>query len=353
MHLAIVIESSYRENEQLAELPGAHASAELVSARLTQAGFVVERIPASRELAGYLDERLLGATSPLTSLLVYYVGYVALNPERGPALLLDGPRLRAFPVSRVARAIMGAAYSGAFVVDAVAVPEPNQTAQQIARSIVDVVPAEGRVATLVAAKEPDPARAWMPSRLSDLFVLGLDWLDAAEADPRTVTLAALSRVMREERISYARVGATASHFGEDATRSRHGRRAAPRVHSGTRRCPPSKIRSPRPTRPSRCPPSRIRGLRRIRASRCRRSATRNRSRHPERRFRRSRTGHFGSRIPRPSHRCRPTSSRRRSPSMPTSRKPRRCRRSRTSTRPRKSPRRSGARCFPRPLPGSG
>jgi tetratricopeptide (TPR) repeat protein len=226
MHLAIVIESSYRENEQLAELPGAHASAELVSARLTQAGFVVERIPASRELAGYLDERLLGATSPLTSLLVYYVGYVALNPERGPALLLDGPRLRAFPVSRVARAIMGAAYSGAFVVDAVAVPEPNQTAQQIARSIVDVVPAEGRVATLVAAKEPDPARAWMPSRLSDLFVLGLDWLDAAEADPRTVTLAALSRVMREERISYARVGATASHFGEDAFALLPGRLAA-------------------------------------------------------------------------------------------------------------------------------
>src|ERR1041384_5550211 len=109
MHLAIVIESSYRENQQLAELPGAHASAELVSARRAQAGFVVERVPASRELAGYLDVRLLGATIPLSSVLVYYVGYIALNAERGPALLLDGPRLRAFPASRLARGVMSAA----------------------------------------------------------------------------------------------------------------------------------------------------------------------------------------------------------------------------------------------------
>src|SRR5215212_9798842 len=103
MHLAIVIESSYRENVQLAELPGAHASAELVSARLTLAGFQVERVPASRDLAGYLDERLLGTATPFQSLLVYYVGYAALNPERGPALLLDGSRIRAFPVSRLGR----------------------------------------------------------------------------------------------------------------------------------------------------------------------------------------------------------------------------------------------------------
>src|SRR5262245_53673838 len=101
MHLAIVIESGYRKNEQVPELPGALASGELVSARLARAGVQVERVEASRELASYLDERLLGAASPMQSLLVYYVGYVALNAERGPALLLDGPRIRAFPVSRV------------------------------------------------------------------------------------------------------------------------------------------------------------------------------------------------------------------------------------------------------------
>lgn len=215
MHLAIVIESSYRENGQLAELPGAHASAELVSARLTQAGFVVERVPASRELAGYLDDRLLGAPTPFESLLVYYVGYAALNPERGPALLLDGPRIRAFPASRLGRSIMSASYSGALVVDAFAVPEPGQTAEDIAEAIADVVPHGARVSTLVAARDQSDAATWMPSRLSDLFVIGTDWLEATLADPKTVTLRALLRVMREERLSFSLVGKTAEYLADE------------------------------------------------------------------------------------------------------------------------------------------
>jgi tetratricopeptide (TPR) repeat protein len=215
MHLAIVIESSYRENVQLAELPGAHASAELVSARLTQAGFQVERVPASRELASYLDDRLLGAAAPFESLLVYYVGYAALNPERGPALLLDGPRLRAFPLSRLGRSIMSASYSGALIVDAFAVPEPGQTAQEIADAMADVVPREGRVSTLVAARDQRDAGTWMPSRLSDLFVIGIDWLEATGADPKTITLQTLLRVIREERISFSLVGATTEYLAEE------------------------------------------------------------------------------------------------------------------------------------------
>ncbi|HVW26476.1 MAG TPA: hypothetical protein VHC69_14005 [Polyangiaceae bacterium] len=209
MHLAIVIESSYGENTQLAELPGARASAELIATGLEHAGFVVERVPASRELAGYLDERLLGAATPFQSLFVYYSGYAALNPERGPALLLDGPRLRAFPVSRLGRSMMTAAYSAALVVDAVGVTEPGQTTEQLAAAIADTVPREGRVSTFAALRGLEGGRAWMPSRLSDLFVIALDWFESTGAEPGSVTLRALLSVMREERLSYSLIGATA------------------------------------------------------------------------------------------------------------------------------------------------
>ncbi|HEX4335642.1 MAG TPA: tetratricopeptide repeat protein [Polyangiaceae bacterium] len=226
MHLAIVIESSYSENTQLTELPGAHASAELVSSSLKRAGFVVERVPATRELASYLDERLLGAATPFQSLLVYYTGYAALNPERGPALLLDGPRLRAFPVSRVGRSIMTAAYSGALIVDAVAVMEPGQTAEDIADAIAEVVPREGRVSTFAAAREPRNARTWMPSRLSDLFVIGLDWFEVTGAEPSAVTLRSLLGVMQDERLSYSLIGATAEHLPREDFSLLPGRMAA-------------------------------------------------------------------------------------------------------------------------------
>ncbi len=215
MHLAIVIESSYAENPQVTNVPGALASGELVTERLTAAGFLVERVPASRDLAGYLDGRLLEAPNPFESLIVYYVGYVALSRERGPALLLDGPRLRAFPVTRLTRSIMTAAYSGAVIVDGVAVIEDGQTAQEIAAAIAQTAPPSGHVSALVGVREPKDAQSWMPSRLADLFVVALDWLWGTEADPERVTLGRALRVMTEERVSFSLAGATADQISSE------------------------------------------------------------------------------------------------------------------------------------------
>jgi hypothetical protein len=104
MRLAIVAASSYEENGQVAPIPNAEIDVELFGRRLAEpdAGFTVHAFDAERGLPESIEElsRSLGRAR---SLVFYFWGYALLSEERGPALLLDGPKLAPFTLARLRR----------------------------------------------------------------------------------------------------------------------------------------------------------------------------------------------------------------------------------------------------------
>src|SRR5512145_2122021 len=107
MRLALVIRSSYAENTVVtcreAFLDNAQVFAERLA--LKDAAFELVTLDATRDLPETLERLLKERAGQLESLLVHFTGYVAVKADRGPALLLDGARLRAFPLSRLRAAL--------------------------------------------------------------------------------------------------------------------------------------------------------------------------------------------------------------------------------------------------------
>jgi hypothetical protein len=94
MRLAIVAASSYEENGQVAPIPNAEIDVELFGRRLAEpdAGFVVHAFDAERGLAEGVEELTRSLDARPRSLIFYFWGYALLSAERGPTLLLDGPK---------------------------------------------------------------------------------------------------------------------------------------------------------------------------------------------------------------------------------------------------------------------
>ena len=134
MRLAIVAASSYEENGQVDPIPNAELDVELFGRRLAEpdAGFTVHAFDAQRGLPEGIEElsRSLGRAS---SLVFYFWGYALLSEERGPALLLDGPKLAPFTLARLRRLLSEVTEEALVVVDAT-------LAEGSAGAPLDVVP---------------------------------------------------------------------------------------------------------------------------------------------------------------------------------------------------------------------
>src|SRR5262245_24799931 len=107
MRLAIVASSTYAENGTLTRLAQIEAELDVLRQRLSEpdAGFEVQVLMAERDLSLRVERLLENTPEPIEALLFYFCGYAVLSDERGPALLLDGPRLGTFSLKRLRRAV--------------------------------------------------------------------------------------------------------------------------------------------------------------------------------------------------------------------------------------------------------
>src|SRR5512141_1782255 len=102
MRYATVVASAYEDSPRLAPLPSSVVGARGVEQGLTRLdfGWVVESMAADRDMPERLEAALRALPEPPEVFLVSFHGYLAWVGERPPALLLSGPKPRAFPVRR-------------------------------------------------------------------------------------------------------------------------------------------------------------------------------------------------------------------------------------------------------------
>jgi len=207
MRLALVISSSYTESSVVAAREAFLDSAALVNARLGQddTGFQVVELTANRDLPENLDAILAEHEGGLEELLIYFSGYVAVKSERGPALLLDGSRLRAYPISRLRAALsQGAAHVQA-IMDVVSMTDVGLQAAPVAadigRALHEMCP---HVSVLTSAALPEHVHAHRRgcTRLTDLWLLAFEY-EALRAKDALVFSGEVVHALQSERISFS------------------------------------------------------------------------------------------------------------------------------------------------------
>jgi len=207
MRLALVISSSYTESSVVAAREAFLDSAMLVNARLAQddTGFQTVELTANRDLPENLDAILARHEGGLEELLIYFSGYVAVKSDRGPALLLDGSRLRAYPISRLRAALsQGAAHVQA-IMDVVAMTDAGLQAAPVAadigRALHDLSP---HVSVLTSAALPEHVHAHRRgcTRLTDLWLLAFEY-EAFHAKDALVFSGEVVHALQSERISFS------------------------------------------------------------------------------------------------------------------------------------------------------
>ena len=137
MRLALIISSNYSENGVVPSREAFEDTGSLVAARLSRddTGFAVVALKANRDLPEQLEQLLEEHRSSLEELLIHFSGYLAVKPDRGPALLLDGARLRAFPISRLRAALSKAAPHVLTIMDIAAVADGDVDLEHIANGL--------------------------------------------------------------------------------------------------------------------------------------------------------------------------------------------------------------------------
>jgi hypothetical protein len=207
MRLALVISSSYTESSVVVPREGFLDTSALVQSRLTQddTGFRVVTLAANRDLPEHLEALLDEHQGNLQELLIHFSGYVAVKSDRGPALLLDGGRLRAFPMSRL-RSALGQAAPHVFVMmDVVAMADPGiraaTVASDVGRALHDLTP---HVSVMTSASLPEHADVNRRgcSRMTDLWLLALGY-EAAHARDALVFAGPVVRNLQSEHISFS------------------------------------------------------------------------------------------------------------------------------------------------------
>ena len=140
MRLAIVIASGY-EHSQLASIPAAPLDGELVARRLSEpdtGALAVKQLVGDRELPERLALLLAGQGTILESVIIYFSGYLAWMGNRSPALLLDAPRARAFPLSRLCRLLERCTTDALVVFDTLAVIDETKSHFAVADAVDQV-----------------------------------------------------------------------------------------------------------------------------------------------------------------------------------------------------------------------
>jgi len=177
--LAVTISSNYSENNVLLPREVFEDTSVFVTSQLAMldTGFEVVSLRATRELPEQLEELLSNRSERLEQLLVYFCGYLAVKPDRGLALLLDGSRLRAFPLSRFRASLSPAAEQTLVVMDTLAVAEGSDSLDEIAAGLGVALnatsPQIGVLASVAMQENFHPKRRGS-LRLSDLWMLALE-----------------------------------------------------------------------------------------------------------------------------------------------------------------------------------
>jgi tetratricopeptide (TPR) repeat protein len=207
MRLALVISSAYAENTVVPCREAFRDNSTLFAERIgiADAGFEVRTLDASRELPETLETLLKEQSGKIESLLVHFTGYVAVKADRGPALLLDGSRLRAFPLSRLRAAIEEGAQQSLVVIDALPVVDANQPAPEVSTAVCDALASpDGSVTSLVGIEEEWSLMRRGVLRLTDLFALSLShWTHKARGG--LVTSTAIYQTMQGDVLSFASI----------------------------------------------------------------------------------------------------------------------------------------------------
>src|SRR5512142_1376004 len=207
MRLALVISSSYTESSVVTAREAFIDNAQLVEWRLAQedTGFTVVSQSANRDLPENLEAILTEHEGGLEGLLIYFAGYVAVKSDRGPALLLDGARLRAFPMSRLRAALSQAAAHVHVIMDVVAMTDAGlhvaAVAADIGRALHEVTPHVSVVTSAALPEHIDPTRRGC-TRLTDLWLLALGY-EALHAQDALVFAGAVVHSLQSERISFS------------------------------------------------------------------------------------------------------------------------------------------------------
>jgi hypothetical protein len=204
MRLAIVVASAYERSPALRSLRAAPEMARAVYDRLLvpDADFVVEWFEGHRDFPEELEGMLMELPTLPESVLLYFGGYLVWQVGRSPALGLDAPRPRAFPLSRLCGLLDRFSTEYRLVLD-VALTEPGHPGAMVADAISDVVgehaPSAGGLLGIGSVASMAESRSltgiWLRS-LSELEGRGLDvtlravhgqmgpelaWLEASEA----------------------------------------------------------------------------------------------------------------------------------------------------------------------------
>lgn len=209
MRLALIISTTYEDNPKLEPHRAAPWDSALMAERLMNADldFIVERLDADRDLPERLEALFERYPGDIEALAVYFSGYVAVSEERGPALLLSGSRLKAFPVSRLKALLSNAAANTLCVLDAAIMAQgtrwPKDIARELAECLADV---EHGLNALVSARLLTSPRPVGVSRFTDLLDLVLEWL--ARNARGQITPRELLEAMKLERATFAQVAAT-------------------------------------------------------------------------------------------------------------------------------------------------
>ncbi len=207
MRLAIVAASSYEENGQVAPIPNAELDVELFGRRLAEpdAGFTVHAFDAERGLPEGIEELTKSLGGRARSLVFYFWGYALLSAERGPTLLLDGPKLASFTLARLRRLLAEVTDEALVVLDAT-------LAEGSAGAPLDVVRAMGsaltsrdsRVSSLIAVRPPGRRAPQGPPPFTGLVQM---ILDAQSGSPSALTPESLFRAMQAEEVMFADIPA--------------------------------------------------------------------------------------------------------------------------------------------------
>lgn len=214
MRLAIVAASSYEENGQVAPIPNAELDVELFGGRLAEAdaGFAVHAFSAQRGLPEGIEELVASLGQKPHSLVFYFWGYALLSQERGPTLLLDGPKLSSFTLARLRRLLSELADVALVVLDATLAAGSFGSALDAVRAMGAALSnADSNISSLIAVRSPDQRAVVGPPPFTGLLQLVLD---AQTGSPLALTPGTLFRAMQSEEVMFADIPAAGCFLGQ-------------------------------------------------------------------------------------------------------------------------------------------
>jgi hypothetical protein len=215
MRLAIVAASSYEENGQVPPIPNAEIDVELFGRRLAEpdAGFTVHAFDAERGLPEGIEQLAKTIGGRARSLVFYFWGYALLSEERGPTLLLDGPKLASFSLARLRRLLAEVTDEALVVLDATLAEGSAGAPLDVVRAMGGALSGRGsRVSSLVAVRPQQRRVRQGPPPFTGLVQM---ILDAQTGSPSALTPESLFRAMQAEEVMFADIPAAGCFLAQN------------------------------------------------------------------------------------------------------------------------------------------